>query len=34
MKLTIATICAIIALTAALCVYTTATLNDSTARLQ
>ncbi|MGN0742569.1 MAG: DUF4363 family protein [Candidatus Fimadaptatus sp.] len=34
MKLTIATICAIIALTAALCVYTTATLNDSTACLQ
>lgn len=34
MKLTIATICVIIALTAGLCVYTTATLGDSTAYLQ
>lgn len=34
MRKSIITICAIILLTAALCVYTTATLNDSVARLQ
>ena len=34
MRKSIITICAIVLLTAALCVYTTATLNDSVAHLQ